>query len=399
MSSSVAPPRDEAELEDFGAILTESLNLPRRSDTDFMARYRTEDMRLVHRAGRVAGGLTLLPCGQFFGGRRVPTVAVNAVAIAPEARGSGAGHELLTAVMRELTESPGGPPLAVLYPATQSIYRGVGFEQAGSFTRYRMPVASIPSGPHDLAVERLPADADAAAAALAGVYDRFARRQNGFVDRTSWFWRRVVDPLNQSVTTYCVRESGQVTGYVALGRAWDVRAHPHTNLTCREILAGTPGAARRLWTLLADERSLARNVVFTGPPAAPHHLLFPEQTPEVEWQLRWMLRILDVEAALRERGYPDGVERTVALHIEDDLVERNRDTFTVDVTGGRAHVRRGDSRDAPVRISVRGLAAVYSGYLSAEQLASVGFASGDDDALAALTTIFAGPAPWLPDMF
>lgn len=399
MSAAVAPPRDEAELEEFASILMESLNFPPRAESDFMTRYRTEDMRLIHRAGRVAGGLTLLPCGQFFAGRRVPMVGVNAVAIAPEARGSRAGHELLTAVMGELSESAGGPPLAVLYPATQPIYRGVGFEQAGTFTRYRMPVAAIPSGPHDLAVERVPADADAAAAVLGDVYGRVARRQNGFVDRTSWFWRRVVDPLGQSVSTYCVRESGAVTGYLTVGRTWDMRSDPHTNLTCRELLAETPGAARRLWTLLADERSLARTVVVTGPPAAPHHLLFPEQSFEVEWQLRWMLRILDVEAALLARGYADGVNRGVALQIDDDLIARNHDTFNMHVTGGRAHLRRGDSGISAVRISVRGLAALYSGYLSAEQLASVGLANGDDDALAALTTIFAGPPPWLPEMF
>ncbi len=294
----------------------------------------------------------------------------------------------------------GGPPIAALYPATQPVYRGVGFEQAGSFTRYRMPAAAIPAGPHDLPVERVPADADAAAAALGGVYGRVARRQNGFVDRTTWFWRRAVDPLQQSVSTYCVRESGAVTGYLVLGRTWDVRSHPHTQLTCRELVAETPGAARRLWTLLADERSLARSLVITGPPAAPDHLLFAEQTPEVEWQLRWMLRILDVEAALTGRGYAEGVARVVALDVEDDLIARNRDRFTVEVAGGRAHVRRGaDGGGAPVRISVRGLAALYSGYMSAEQLASVDLAQGASDDLAALTTIFSGPAPWLAEMF
>ena len=397
MSSRVGPPQDEAELEQFAAILSESLSFPLRSETDFLTRYCTADMRLIHRSGRVVGGLTLLPCGQFFGGQRVPMVGVHAVAIAPEARGSGAGHELCAAAVGELA-GEGGPPIAVLYPATQPVYRGVGFEQAGSFTRYRMPVAAIPAGPHDLPVERVDSDAGAAAAALGAVYGRVARRQNGFVDRTTWFWRRAVDPLKQSVSTYCVRESGAVTGYLVLGRTWDMRSHPHTQLTCRELVADTPGAARRLWTLLADERSLARTLVITGPPAAPDHLLFAEQTAEVEWQLRWMLRLLDVEAALTARGYAEGVARVVALEVEDDLIARNRDRFTVEVAGRRAHVRRG-ADGAPVRISVRGLAALYSGYQSAEQLAGVGLADGEREALAALTTIFSGPAPWLAEMF
>ncbi|HWM86782.1 MAG TPA: sterol carrier protein domain-containing protein, partial [Kofleriaceae bacterium] len=268
---------------------------------------------------------------------------------------------------------------------------------AGTFTRYRVPVAAIPVGPHDLEIERVPPDAAAAAAALGPLYDRVARRQNGFVDRTLWFWRRAVDPLRNPGTVFCVREAGAVTGYLILNRRWAGRGLPNTEISCREMVAETPGAARRLWTLLADERSFARELLVTGPPASPDHLLFAEQAPEVEWQMRWMLRICDVESALAARRYAPGIERRFALEVEDDQVARNRGRFTVELTSSRAKVSRGGGE--PVRIGIRGLAALYSGYLSAEQLAAVGMASGASADLAALTTAFAGTAPWLAELF
>jgi len=399
VSSAVGPPEGEEELEQFCAILQESLNFPARTEIDYIGRYRPEDMRLVRRGGRVAGGLTLLPCGQFFAGRRVTMTGVHAVAIAPEARGAGAGRELLAAAIDELA-APGGPALAALYPATQPVYRAVGFEQAGTFTRYRVPIASLPVGPHGLEVERVPAGAAAASDLLGDVYGRIARGENGFVDRTPWFWQRVIEPLREETAAFCVREAGAVTGYAVLRRRWDTRGHPTIDLECREMLAETPAAARRLWTLMADERSLARALLVTGPPAPADQLALAEQAAEVEWQIRWMLRVLDVETALAGRGYAGGVERHVALEVDDDRIARNRDVFALEVSGGRGAVRRGAvGARGVVRIDIRGLAALYSGYLSAEQLARAGLASGPADALASMTAVFAGPAPWLGDIF
>ena len=75
--------------------------------------------------------------------------------------------------------------------------------------------------------------------------------------------------------------------------------------------------------------------------------------------------------------------------------------FAVEVAGRRAQVRRRccEGGAGAVRISIRGLAALYSGYMTAEQLARAGLAAGSSAALAGLTAVFAGPAPWLGEMF
>lgn len=394
MSSPIGPPRSDAELDVFANILRESLNF--QGGTDFLReRYDPADLRLLRRGGRVVGGLVLLRVGQFFSGERVAMAGVHAVAIAPEARGSGAGRELMTHVMGELA-GPGGPPISALFPATQPLYRSVGFEQAGTLTRYRIPVSSIPVGPHDLEVERLPADPAAVSAVVGDLYRRIARRTNGFIDRSPWFWQRSIAPRTP-VDAYCVREAGAVTGYLVLGRRWPGHGLPHWELSCREMLSETPAAERRLWTLLADERSLARSLLLTGPPSMTGLLGFLEQTAEVESQIAWMLRVVDVEAALAGRGFPGRAGRVV-LEVEDDLVARNRGRFALELDGGRARVQRTDEQ-GQARLSIRGLAALYSGHHTAERLAAAGLVSGSPDALAGLTALFAAPPPWLGEFF
>ncbi len=399
MTRTVGPPGGKDELDAFSDVLTDSLNFPPRGQTDALSRYQPGDLRLVRDGDRVAGGLVLIQTGQFFGGARLAMTGIHAVAVAPQDRGSGAGRVLLQEVVRELA-GPGGPPIACLFPATQPLYRSVGFEQAGTFTQYRIPIASLPIGPHDLAIERLPAESAVVAEALGPVYARWARRQNGFVDRTEWFWRRQVDPLGgEPRVVYVVREQGAITGYLFLRRRWQAGSHVYQDVLCRELCAETPAALQRLITLVADERSLAQSLIISGPPNPLDHMLLVEQSAAVDFQIRWMLRILDPAAALEARGYPRGLRSAIDFEIEDELLQSNCGHGALAVEGGQGRARRAAGGGLRLSIGVRGLSALFTGYVAAEELARSGLAAGSDDALAAATALFAGPVPWLPEIF
>jgi predicted acetyltransferase len=398
VTPTVGRPHGRDDLDAFSDILTDSLNFPPRAQADAISRYDPGDIRVVRDGERVAGGLVFIPTGQFFGGQRIPMIGIHAVAVAPERRGSGVGRALLRAAVGELAAA-GGPPIACLYPATQPLYRSVGFEQAGTFTRYRVPVSALPIGRHELPIEKVPSDTSVVAELLGPVYGRFARRHNGFVDRTAWFWRRQVDPLTgEPPAVYAVRERGAITGYAALRRRWQPDAHGFQDIVCRDFVAETPAALARLVTLIADERSLAQSLVINGPPAAVDHMLLLEQSAAVEFQIRFMLRILDVAAALEARGYPPGLTTSVGFEIEDQLVAGNNGNFALEVVDGRGRVARSAAARG-VAIGIRGLASLFSGFAPAEELARAGLASGPADALAAASAIFAGPAPWLAEIF
>jgi predicted acetyltransferase len=93
------------------------------------------------------------------------------------------------------------------------------------------------------------------------------------------------------------------------------------------------------------------------------------------------------------------VHGEIALDVRDDVVPENQATFVLSVEHGRAAVRRASSAPHPVAIDVRALAALYTGYPGAEELRARGGIDGDDEDLARLTSLFAGPAPWMAEIF
>jgi predicted acetyltransferase len=111
----------------------------------------------------------------------------------------------------------------------------------------------------------------------------------------------------------------------------------------------------------------------------------------------WMLRILDVTAALSARGYPD-VERELVLDVQDSLFRESQGCFRLAVAGGRAEVTRSE-RSAGVRIGVRALASLYTGFASVSELSRAGLVDGDARSLSTLGLFFTNTAPALCDFF
>jgi predicted acetyltransferase len=122
-----------------------------------------------------------------------------------------------------------------------------------------------------------------------------------------------------------------------------------------------------------------------------------EQDYTVSYFQQWLLRMLDVPAALAARGYPKGVSGEVHLAVLDDMLPANDGPVILSVADGRADVRPGG--EGTVVVDVRGLSALYSGYLPPAALQTAGYLKGPDEDLALLTTFFAGPVPWMPDHF
>lgn len=111
----------------------------------------------------------------------------------------------------------------------------------------------------------------------------------------------------------------------------------------------------------------------------------------------WMLRVLDVPAALQARGYPAGFSGALHLDVDDDLFPENRGRFVLEVENGEAEVRPGG--DGDVKLHVRALAPLYSGFLLPSALQLAGVLQADEDSLRTATTLFSGPPPAMPDMF
>ena len=372
----------------FERLLQMSFAVPHISWARFFERVGHQRLRVALEGGTVLGGLAAYDLRQFFGGTSIPVAGIAAVGVAPEARGRGIAKATLLQALAELRPTT---PLAGLYASTTTLYRSCGFEQAGTAMFFSAPLASFPRGDRALACTQLP---DKAHAPLHAPYDARARAWTGHLDRTTAIWERLVEPHDDTAYAYLVGEPGAPEGYIVFLQK--PKESLHFRIVVRDVAMSTRGAAQRILGFLHDLRSLADDIVWRGCAADPLLSLLPEQTQTVTRHERWMLRILDVSAALAARGYPP-MSAEVHLAVHDAHFQENRGRRVLVVDQGRASTREGGRGD--VTLDVRGLAALYSGFATPYTLRAAGLLDGPDEALHTLAMLFAGPEPWCADHF
>jgi predicted acetyltransferase len=287
-----------------------------------------------------------------------------------------------------------GHVLAGLYPSTQPLYRRVGFEQAGACFEYRLKLSGIDFQERTLALRPVE---EADMPALQEVYLRHARQQMGWLDRGPYIWNRVRQPRGERAYGYLVEGASGVEGHLFLSRR-NLSAVGHKQeLILTDFVALTPAAGRRLLSFLGDHRSLAAEAIWRGGPVNPRLVLLREQSYQVKLNDYWMLRLLDVPAALQARGYPPGLSGALHLEVVDDLFPENQGRFVLEVEAGEAQVRSGGEGD--MKLHVRALASLYSGFLPPSALQLAGVLEADDTTLRTAEALFSGAPPAMPDMF
>jgi predicted acetyltransferase len=331
--------------------------------------------------------------GQFFGGRRVPLAGYSPVGVAAEARGRGYGSHVTAAHYPMLREH--GEVLAGLYPATTTLYRKVGFEIAGAWSRRVVKTRELTRLPAARGtVVRRATEEDRAAIEVC--YRRLAAPTNGFLDRSTRWWDRIFAAPNQQI--YVVDgTNGEIDGYVRYSLEW--KDSPVASLDVAECMAADPDVLHALWHLVGSTSSIAPDTRLVAPPEHPLFLSLREQeymTFDYEW--RWMARIVDAPGAIAARGYPRGSNGTTDLRIVDPQCDWNDGQWRFVLEHGDARLERGG--EGTVEIGIGPLSALYTGYATTVTLATAGLLrSGDRDALAVLDAAFGGPTPWMPDFY
>ncbi len=347
-------------------------------------------VRVASLGGKVAGGLLEIPMGQWFGGQSVPTLGLAGVAVAPEARGQKLAFTLVRDTLRAARQQ--GVALSTLYPSTYGLYRKLGYEVAGSLCRFTLQLRQLPRRSRAAPVEPL---GDEWQPAMEASYRESARHQNGYLDRGAYVWNRVRRPNQELARAFGLHGSGGLEGYLYVRVGSPARVP--LELVLSDFVARTPRAQEAFLAFLADHLTTAERATWTGASADPRLYALSDRCLQVSIEDYWMLRLVDVRAALLGRGYP-GLDVALELHVQDELLPENAGHYLLSVRGGVASL---DERvAAPVaRLSVGSLAALYSGHASPWQLAAVGLLEADEPARVALARAFAGPAPGLCDFF
>jgi predicted acetyltransferase len=378
-----------ADLDELAQAVGWAFGITTQAAADWLGSAGAEELRVVERERRLVGGLMVIPMGQWFGGNSVPMLGIAGVAVAPEARGRG----IARALMREtLAEARGkGIALSTLYPATLTLYRLAGYELAGARFRFTARLKELPLGGRDHDVH--PID-DADREDVERAYRAWALVRSGALERGAYIWRRVRTPREGAARGFLVRGRGGVEGYLYATQR--PRSAGGYDLILSDFVALSARAARALLGLLADHRSTGELVLWHGGYPDPLHFELPEFATTVELKEHFMLRIVHVEAALAARGYPKR-NADIELELTDAELPENAGRYRLSVREGRADVTRGGS--GAVRLDVRALATLYSGFIRASDLARSSRIAGDTASLEALDALFAGPPPALGDFF
>jgi len=176
------------------------------------------------------------------------------------------------------------------------------------------------------------------------------------------------------------------------------RKNAHTQyMRIVDMAAASESAARRLLTFFANHRSLTQEVMWHGPANDPMLMLLPERAYEVRVAVDWMLRLVDVPAALVQRGYSSAIEAELHWEITDALAPRPVARYVQRVAQGVCHV--GTGGEGRLACDVRGLAALYTGFMSPAQLVRAGMLRGEPNDLAIAAALFAGGPPSMVDIF
>ena len=142
-------------------------------------------------------------------------------------------------------------------------------------------------------------------------------------------------------------------------------------------MAATERTVRELWSIVASHSSTADTISARIGPDDPLFWLTREPDPSIRYRDQWMLRLIDVQAAIAGRGFPASVQLSLPLFIQDGTRDGNAGLWELAVTGGRGTLVPHPEATRPLTIGVRGLAALYGGAPMAT-LRQAGLATGGD---------------------
>ncbi|MBL8859861.1 MAG: GNAT family N-acetyltransferase [Planctomycetes bacterium] len=390
------PYRTAASVEDmasFERVLSTCFAFAPEHAGPWIERLGLANVRLLGDADRPApAALGIFEMGQWFGGKRVSCAGIAAVGVLPEHRGAGHARTLMSNLVHELHTRQ--IALSCLYPSTLSLYRSVGYAVAGARFEMRAGTASLIDARDTLRVVRLASVDDDA---LRACQSEAAARGNGQLARPPALWRRVADHRGEARDGYAVLdEHGHMRGYTWFARRATNESLWH-DLAASDLVVLDLAAARTLGTFFHRHRTTARAVVWYGGADDPFFAAIPDVGAAQKLASPWMLRIVDVVRALEARGYAQGLQASVHLEIEDALIAENRGRFALSVADGAARVTSGGT--GAVRLDITDLAAIYSAHSTAETRARFGRLRGPAGDVAVLSSLFAGAAPSMSDMF
>jgi predicted acetyltransferase len=358
-----------------------------------------EKFRVLENAGAYAATALLMPMHQFFGGKRVQTRGAAGVGVLPAFRREGVGSLLMAECLREMEAA--GDACANLYASTTKLYRGVGYEMAGTHYSARLETGYLPACRSELEVRTLSEDDRPAMQAIVRANAALAP---GHLDRCDYIWPRLLRPRGKEAQAYGVFDAaGQLRGFLAFSLEHGEDLDDFQRMILRVFEAADAEGLQGLVALLRSHHSMVREIVTTLPPQSPFWTWLPEQRAKTRMREHFMLRVVRMADALQQRGYPLGMQADLVFEIDDPVLPANQGLWRLQLADGVATVTKLDALPDQgclhLHMDIGAFAALYSGHQPAENLQILGRAAAGPEALARASAAFATRAVSCPEMF
>jgi predicted acetyltransferase len=347
---------------------------------------------------RVAGTGASFPFSLTIPGGELACAGITWVGVLPTHRRRGVLREMMRFQLDDVHRR--GEPIAALWASESLIYGRFGYGIAApvhelnavktnfAFRDDPGPVGSVRIVTREEARELYPP-----------VYERIRARRSGMIARDETWWWDVrlgtwPGPAGTGPRVYVVYErDGAVEGYAfyRTRQNWDASI-PEGAVRVVEVMGETQTATRELWRFLfgIDLTTQVRADVVDPASGLWLGVADPRRLRVALSDGLW-LRLVDVEAALAAREWPNG----------DSLVLDVRDAFCP-WNDGRYRTGAGRVEEEPdIALSVADLASLYLGGVSAYDLANAGrLDERTDGAIARADALFRTPLPpFCPEVF
>ncbi|WP_345752098.1 GNAT family N-acetyltransferase [Microbacterium rhizophilus] len=352
----------------------------------------------------IAGVLSVRSFTSWFHGARVRTAGIAGVTVAAERRGTGILRPMFAAVLADARQR--GEAISTLYPTQAGVYRGVGYEIVGAYQVLRVPMPALakvrpPSG--GTRARRATAED---LAGIQSVYRSWASGHNGPLTREDVPFAMEADEMFGSESTYTgisVAVDGErIVGFVSWTRG---TGYDRTGtLEVDDLVAETPDAARALWRVIASfdpvvgSADVPTTAGWSG--ADPIRLVLPDHAATIVRDEPYMLRILDVEAALGRAILPP-IQACVPFAVVDPTTPDIEGSWSLETTGDGSPTIGSDRGENPDRLvfTSAGLAVSYAGSVSTTALRRAGHLTGPTTHDAAWDALWRGRDIHVRDYF
>lgn len=342
------------------------------------------------------------------GGAEVSVAGVTTVGVAPTHRRRGI---LRSMMRRQLDDSKAqGYPVAALWASEPAIYQRFGYGMATRQASARVPrahTAWLTPPPAGGQVRLVPFDA--AAKQLGPVYDRARPGTPGMLVRDEAWWSYRFQHLNAEhhrggfgPMFFALHEGPEGPDAYAVYRVKsdDEDGIDQGVVQVVEAVTTTPESVQGMWSFLFGIDLVETIEFWNRPPDDPLFSMVLDLRRMGPKVLDGMwLRLLDVPAALSQRGY--GPTGRLVFELTDEFCGWNSGTYELVVSRDGAECVRADGADPELSFTANELGGVYLGGMRVRDLARAGrIVQHSPGSVARADAMFAGDRePWCPHQF